>query len=293
MEAQKIIRLVRINESIFGLPWVIAGALLPFTQRGFASHLTGQHWFLAIWILTAFISARIAGMSFNRLIDRKIDAENPRTKHRMVAKGEISPFEVGGIAAGSCGIFIFSCYMINEICFFMSPLAVLLLFGYSYTKRFTSCCHFVLGLIQLCGPVFAWAAITGQLAFAPFLLGLALMCSIAANDIIYALQDLEFDQKYGLKSIPVLAGSKGSIWISRGLQTGTVILLMILGVQLELPPLYYGGIAVIAGIYLYFQQLIDLNSKTTINRAFFRCNGFVALILLLTIIGSLIWPALL
>lgn len=293
MQVQKMMQLVRIKESIFGLPWVISGALLPFVQPEFAQAFAWSHWWIWCWILCAFLSARVAGMSFNRLIDKAIDAANPRTKHRMVAKGEISTFEVGALAVICCLIFLFCCWMINETCFFLAPFAIALLVAYSYTKRFTYFCHFVLGVIQLCGPVFAWAAITNQLDWPPVILGMALLCSITANDVIYALQDLTFDKQYGLKSIPVLVGIQKTIWISRLLQGMAVVFLLFLGIQLDLPYLYYCGIAIIAYIYGHFQQKIDPHSQFAINHTFFRSNSYVALTLMFTIIGSIIWLALL
>jgi 4-hydroxybenzoate polyprenyltransferase len=275
-----------IEQTLFGLPWVLTAALLPFSQVSFVSSFLWENWSLWFWILLAFISARTAGMSFNRLIDKEIDLANPRTQNRELPKGHLTPFQVAVVAWNCVFIFIFSCAMINPTCFMLSPIVVILLWAYSYTKRFTPMCHLFLGLIQFFGPVFAWIAVTGSWSISPILLGLALMCSISANDIIYALQDKEFDESYNLYSIPVVLGVKNSFIVAKLLHVMTVFFLVITGISLDLNAVYYVGVALIALIYARHYRHLQENGLQLVNPAFFRCNSYVAITLLFFSAGA-------
>ena len=280
-------RLVLIEQTLFGLPWVLTAALLPFSQISFVKSFPWENWTLWVWIFSAFVSARTAGMSFNRLIDKEIDLANPRTQNRELPKGALTPFQVSFVAWISVFIFIFSCAMINPLCFMMSPIVVILLWAYSYTKRFTPFCHLFLGLIQFFGPIFAWIAITGSWALPPVLLGLALMCSIAANDIIYALQDRDFDQSYNLHSIPVAFGVHNSMIVAKLMHVITVFFLVATGISLDLNAVYYVGVALIALIYFRHYRHIKENGIQVVNPAFFKCNSYVAIALLFFSSGAI------
>jgi 4-hydroxybenzoate polyprenyltransferase len=293
MRLSVLTNLVLIEQTLFGLPWVLTGAILPFAMPGFIETFPWHNWVLWIWIVFAFIGARTAGMSLNRLIDREIDQANPRTRNRALPKGETTPFQVSMLAWLSIFLFIFSCAMINPLCFTLSPVVVLLLWAYSYTKRFTPFCHLFLGLIQFFGPFFAWIAITGTWGLPPVLLGAALMTSITANDIIYTLQDLEFDRNHQLHSIPAALGIDRSLLVARILHILTVLLLTGLGLLLRLNIVYYIGVAVIA--YLYYYQHTQLNPRDSsrIDDSFSRCNTLVAVTLLVFSVGDVLCSVLL
>jgi 4-hydroxybenzoate polyprenyltransferase len=280
-------RLTMVEQSFFGLPWVVASVLLALhVSPAEAPHIAWG--MLSFSIFIAFMSARSAGMALNRLIDKEIDAMNPRTARRPLQNGEVTTQQVGLLAAGSLFLFVLACWNINERCFFMSPVVVLLLGLYSYTKRMTSLCHFVLGSIHFFAPIFAWVAVTNQFAWAPVFLGLAIWLSIAANDIIYALQDRVFDSEHGLYSIPSRLGERWSMWIAQTLHGCAVLSLFVLGGWLQLSFIYYVGIIAIACLYILFHYLLNTQNPVGINRLFSYCNGAAALLFLCTILGVLV-----
>jgi len=283
-------RMVKVKFTLFALPFTVAGAILPFVdQERFVGELP---WTLWLWIAVAFLTARTAGMTFNELIDRRIDAQNPRTAMRVLPQGEASPRQAGVVAWLSVALFLIACLMINIVVFCCAPVVAFLLFLYSYTKRFTSLCHFVLGAIQFFGPVLAWTAVTGSLAWPPCLLGVAVWTSITANDIVYAVQDYRFDMGHGLHSIPVAMGPSRAIRLSRWLHLGTILSLISLGITLDLSFIYFVGIAILAGLLRYHHKMVQMSSIHSIPRAFFTCNSLVGLITLLSILGALLCPAL-
>lgn len=283
MQWQQVMKLTRVHESVFALPWVLATALLPYCSEIYPHEGSALRW---LWIVVAFITARTAAMSFNRLIDRQIDADNPRTRHRMLPSGEANPAQVAAVAWGSVAAFLFACYQINMLCLQLAPIAVFLLWAYSYTKRFTSLCHFVLGAVQFFGPVMAWAAITGSINLPPLLIGAAIALSIAANDIVYHLMDWTFDRDYGLYSIPVRLGPRRSLFLARACHALAVVLLWEAGVHAQLPLIYFSGVLAVAVIYLYHHRLIQNDEDGDIPTVFLRCNSWVGITLLTFTIGA-------
>ena len=282
-------KLLLLRQTFFGLPWTITGALLPFADPSFAWQ---RRWDLGLWILLAFTAARSAGMAFNRLIDRNIDAENPRTQDRALPNGEVRPIQVCFLACMSSAVFMIAAFQINLACFAVSPLVLFLLWAYSYTKRFTSLCHFVLGVIQFFGPVGAWLAVTGEFSVAPILLGGAVLVSISSNDIVYAVQDIEFDRKRGLRSVPASLGVKKGLQVAKLLHLVAVLLLLQLGIFLHLNFVYYLGVGVVAFIYLTHHFKMNPNDHQSLHVAFTSCNTWVGLTFMVFTIGSLLWPVL-
>lgn len=280
--------IVQPKFALFAASFVFAGALLPLTMADFEYSV---HWSVWLWIALAFWCARTAGMSFNKLIDRKIDAKNPRTAGRDLPRGAVRVGEVAAVAWGSTLLFILACWQINKIVFFLSPIVSLLIFGYSYTKRFTSLCHVVLGLIEFFGPVMAWAAVAGTVTLPALLLGVAFWTSITANDIVYGMMDYRFDSSHGIFSLPVRLGPQGALRIARLAHLVTVLSLAMVGWLLNLRLIYFIGIAIVAGLLRYHHRLLQVSSIDAIPRTFFLCNGFVGVIVLLSIIGDLVWPA--
>lgn len=283
MQISTFFKFIKIELSLFALPWTLAAAF-------FALKTTDPPWHMWLWMLMAFFAARTAGMSLNRLIDRHIDAKNPRTADRLLPSGHVKVTEAFAIAALSLILFFVACAMINGICLLLSPLVALLIVAYSSTKRWTAGCHFVLGLIYLLSPLMAWAAFTGDLAWAPVFLGLASMCSVAGTEIIYSLQDLDFDRAEHLHSIPVSFGERTSIAIAATLHLLAVVFLLVFGLSLSLSWFWTLGVSLIALRYLAFY--FQLAQKNPLEKICFSCNTSVALILILVTFGEWSWHTL-
>ncbi len=263
-------RLTQLSQTLFGLPFLLAGALLPITLGGpFFSY----KWLL---ILPAFLLARISGMAFNQLIDRDIDRDNPRTTDRVLPRGEANPNEVLLLAWGALIGFLVICYQINLLCLFLAPFVAALLVVYSFMKRVTAMCHFALGLIHFLSPVMASAALTGRVLPASICLGLVAFFIIAAGDILYAMQDYEFDRKRGLFSLPALVGLDQSKKIASWLHIGALFSLLGLGIMAKLSPFFFLVIPT-CGWWLWRP------------RPFYLHNFGMALIVFLFLTGSLLW----
>ena len=289
MNFSLINRLVLLKQSVFAFPWVMSSTLLALCDPVIRNSLAIMDLRLFFWIPLAFISARSAGMAFNRWIDRKIDAANPRTQDRLLPKGEITKGQVLFFAWANIAIFVLSCAAINYLLFTLSPLIIALLYGYSYSKRFTSLAHFVLGVVQFFAPIFAWIAISGTLGMPPILLGLALFCSIAANDVIYSIQDLDFDAKFGLHSIPVKLGLEQTIILVRCLHTAAVVFLLLTGYSLALNWIWTIAIAFCAVSYLICHWRLRISDHESLNQQFSACNASVAILVLSGAIGEFLW----
>lgn len=286
-------KLIMLEQTLFGLTWVLAAAILPFADAQFRNSFDWHLWQRCLLLLLAFTAARTAGMAFNRLIDRKLDAENPRTQSRVLPSGEASVGQVSVLALVASGLFLTSCFLLSTTLAMLSPLLLALIAGYSYTKRFTSLCHFVMGLISGLGPVCAWLAITDHLTLTPVLLGAAVWASIAAMDIIYALQDRAHDIVHGLKSIPACLGRRWSIWLARGLHCGTVLCLAAMGMSMGLTPLYYLGVAGVAVSLVGHHKMIPVHGDTLVYPTFFACNTQVGILVLIISVGAVLWDVML
>lgn len=282
-------KLVAVEQTVFGLPWVLTAAVIPFFSEIFAAQFPWDQWTRWVGIVGGFVSARTAGMAFNRLIDREIDAANPRTRDRLLPRGEVTPSQVVRVACVSSLCLMLCGALINRLMVVLSPLVILLLGLYSYTKRVTSLCHFFLGMIHFCGPVLAWIAIADSCPLAALVLGAALLCSIAAGDIVYALQDLEFDKAHELFSLPKALGPQPCLVIARLLHFCTLLLLCRLGLLVEANALFYVGIAIMGVVYFEFHWSIDLSQVQEINRSFGQCHTRAGLVLFLSTVGSVLW----
>lgn len=263
-------RLIKFKRTLFTLPFVLAGGFLPLACGYQAAPL--NTW---LWGLLGFTAARTSGFAFNAFIDRKIDAKNPRTQNRPLPTGHARPLHVLGIAWISLALFLIACEQISPLLFALAPLPALLIWGYSYTKRFTSLCHYVLGAIYLLIPLMAWVAVTDTFSPIPLMLGLAQASSIIACDILYAIQDRDFDLSHRIHSIPARIGNTRARWMSRLLHLITLAALILTGYMASLSLFYYVGIAILA-LALPF------------TRGKLSCNTYVALFTL----GS-IWLGLL
>jgi 4-hydroxybenzoate polyprenyltransferase len=277
MNLSTFIELVRLEQTLFALPFAYAGMLL--ASRGLPSL-----WCL-LWVSLAMFGARTAGMSANRLIDRHIDAANPRTASRSLAAGKIGALPVVGVMLASLGLLALSSWMLNPLCYQLWPLAALLLLGYSYTKRFTWLCHLWLGLVQACAPIGAWLAVTGSFAITPLLLGLVIFTWVAGFDVLYACQDFQHDRKVGLYSIPSRFGIEQAFRISEGLHLITWLGLLAVGWGAALGAVYFGGCLLIALLLIYQHRILRPQDLSRMQRAFFEANVVISL----TLLGTLLW----
>lgn len=283
MNVDKVLQLIKLPQSLFALPWALSGAFAPF--------LVGKAEFSLsklFWIIVAFMAARTAGMAANRLIDARLDALNPRTAFRLIPSGRAKKTEVMALALLSSLLFVFAAAMINTLCLIISPLPLALIWLYSWTKRFTASCHFVLGIIEFLAPVCAWIAMTGEIEGAPLFLGSAFMCLISGADIMYALQDFEFDLQNGVHSIPVYLGKKKAIILARILHLSTLLFLILFALSMNLSILYSVGCVGIASILFFFHKKIQANGTQAIPREFFLCLSHVSIVQFAVLLGEVV-----
>ena len=263
--------IVRFEQTLFALPFAFAGMLL--ARQEIPGPLT---W---LWVALAMFGARTAGMTANRLIDRHIDAANPRTAERALPAGKIGPLPLLVWLLVSLTVLAGAAWMLNPLCYRLAPVATFLLLFYSYTKRFTWACHLLLGLVQACAPIGGWLAVTGEWAVVPLLMGLAIFCWVAGFDIIYACQDREHDVKVGLNSIPARFGAEQAFTISRGLHALTFALLITVGLVSGLGQVYYGCLGVVAVLLVWQHQIVRPDDLSRIQQAFFQANASISLAL--------------
>jgi len=268
------LEMVKIEHTVFALPFAFLGAFL--AARGFPS--PGQ----IGWILLAMVGARSAAMAFNRLADLPFDARNPRTAARALPRGEVTPGFVTAFTLVSASVLVFASAMLNPLAFKLSPLALAIVFFYSFTKRFTWLSHLFLGLALACAPIGAWIAVRGDLAVTPLLCGLAVALWIAGTDIIYACQDVDFDRTLSLHSIPKQFGVTWALWISGLLHVVMVALLAWIFRREGLGILSYTGLAVVTALLAYEHSLVKPSDLSRVNTAFFTVNGWISILLFLT-----------
>lgn len=261
------------EHTIFALPFAYLGLFLA------ADGWPG--WSPFLWVTLAMVGARTAAMSFNRLIDARIDAANPRTAQRLIPAGKLSRTSVLVVSLVGLGILIVAAWQLNPLCLALSPIAVIALTGYSYTKRFTWLVHFVLGFTDAIAPAGGWLAVSPAFTPALLLLAFAVGIWIAGFDIIYACQDVEFDRSYGVHSIPARFGIPAALRLSQLCHVAMIGALLILGTVLGMGWLYYGGVTVATGLLIYEHRLISPHDMSKIDIAFFTVNSYVASVLFL------------
>jgi len=267
-------RMVKFSHTIFALPFALAAAGIAARDHGLtASRL--------IAILLAMVGARTAAMGFNRIVDRHIDARNPRTAGRELPTGRVSLAAAWTMTLAATGLFLAASAFLGPLCLALAPVALALLFGYSYTKRFTWLCHLFLGLAIAAGPGGAWIAVTGGVSAPALWLMLAVATWIGGFDILYALADREFDREQGLQSIPVRFGVGGALALSAGLHAVTVAALCALARSAALGPVYRVGIAAITGILLWEHAILRPTDLRRLDMAFFNLNGYVSMAFLI------------
>ena len=261
---------VRFSHSVFALPFALTGALLAWRTQPFS-------WSQVLWIIVCMVSARSAAMGFNRLVDARFDALNPRTSMRELPRGKMSTTEAALFVAVSSGAFVYGSARLSTLCLLLSPIALAIVFWYSLAKRYTSYTQLFLGLAMAVAPVGGWIAASGREGFEPWLLGLAIGLWVGGFDILYACQDVDFDRKHGLRSIPARFGVGTAILLSRLMHVATVIAMAALWRVADLPLLYLAGVAVVGCLLAYEQSLVSEGDLSQVKKAF-DLNGYVGII---------------
>jgi len=270
---------VRFSHSVFALPFALAGALLAARHVPLRLGTIG-------WILVAMIAARSAAMGFNRLVDARFDALNPRTANRELPRGLMSHAEAILFVVLSSALFVFAASRLNPLCFMLSPVALAIVFWYSLAKRYTTWTQLFLGLAMAVAPVGGWLAVGGRGGWEPWLLALAIGAWVGGFDVLYACQDLEFDRVHGLRSIPVRYGVPAALAISRAMHVVTIVCLVALSFVTPLGRIYLAGVAVVAALLAYEQSLVRADDLSQVKRAF-DLNGYVGILYLLVLVVSL------
>ncbi len=274
-----ILESIKFEHTVFALPYAYIAMILA------ADGMPTLHDFA--WITIAMGAARTLAMSANRLIDRHIDAENPRTAARHLPAGIIQVKEMMAISLVSLGVFFVSAYQLNTLCVILAPVAVLVVVIYPYTKRFTWACHFILGFADGIAPAGAWIAVTGSLSWEATLIAFAVATWIGGFDILYSCQDYEFDIRNGLYSLPQRFGVYNAMKFAKIMHVFTIISFVLLGTWLSLAFPYYIGCVLAAALLTYEHRLVSPTDLSKINLAFFNINGYIAIILFVCTIASI------
>jgi len=265
--------LIKFSHTIFALPFAFIGFLLGAKENNFQFE-----WKLPVLVLLCMVFARSAAMAFNRWTDKKIDAKNFRTSTREIPAGKISANFALTFVVINCVLFIACTFFINRICFFLSPVALIVVLGYSYTKRFTSLSHLVLGLGLSLAPIGAYLAVTGNFNLLPILFSIAVLAWVSGFDIIYALQDIEFDKEQKLKSIPSKIGIKNSMFASSILHLVASVVLLLASFYGKFSWIYLCGWGIFSVLLIYQHTLVKENDLSKVNVAFFTTNGIASIV---------------
>ncbi|MBC8032502.1 MAG: UbiA family prenyltransferase [Chitinophagaceae bacterium] len=304
---KKYLSLVKFSHTIFAMPFAMIGFVLGSSERihiwiaGFYSDFSPSSpvfnegasykplWQVFFLVLICMITARSAAMAFNRYLDRSFDARNPRTAIREIPRGIISPDNALRFVIVNCLLFTATTWFINPVCFFLSPLALFVILFYSYTKRFTALCHLVLGLGLSLAPIGAYIAVTGHFDVLPVLFSLAVIFWVSGFDIIYALQDVDFDQSQNLHSIPAALGKERALRVSRLLHVLSAACVICAGVWGNFQWLYWIGAAVFAGMLVYQHSLVRADDLSKVNIAFMTANGIASIVFGALVIADLLF----
>jgi 4-hydroxybenzoate polyprenyltransferase len=275
-----VLEMIKFEHSVFALPFALTGALLAAR----ATHQPPRGWPTlrqTIWIIVAMVAARSAAMTMNRIADLRYDRENPRTKQRALATGALSLEFARLFTLAAVGLFFFAASQLNSFALELAPLAMAILFFYSFTKRFTNWSHIFLGFALGISPAAAWIAVTGGLDWRIVILCAAVTLWVSGFDVLYACQDIEYDRQAGLYSVPKKFGIAGALLIARVMHVGVVALLSWLAYGFALPWPAWAGIVVVAGLLAYEHSLVKAGDLSKLDAAFFAVNGYISLLFLL------------
>jgi 4-hydroxybenzoate polyprenyltransferase len=270
---KKYLSLVTFAHTIFAMPFAFIGFFLAVTTTHHSFDLLK----LVLMVL-CMVFARNSAMAFNRYLDRDIDAKNPRTRQRDIPAGRISPASALTFTIINCVLFIAATWFINRLCFYLSPVALLVVLGYSATKRFTALCHLVLGLGLSLAPIGAYLVVTGQFALTPLFFSFAVLCWVSGFDIIYALQDVDFDRSENLHSIPAYLGKSNALWLSTILHVFSAVFVIMPVFFTTVGVAYYVGIAFFCAMLIYQHLLVKPNDLSKVNFAFMTTNGIASVV---------------
>ena len=270
--------MIKFEHSVFALPFALTGALLAFRESGFA---VSEIWWKLGWIVVAMVGARSAAMAFNRLVDAEIDARNPRTRLRQLPAGLLSRGFAWGFVVVSSAVFFLAAGQLNRLCLRLAPVALAILFFYSFTKRFTSFSHLVLGFSLGIAPAAAWIAVRGALDPRILWLTAAVTFWTAGFDLIYACQDYEFDCAEDLFSLPRVLGIRGALMMARALHLLMVFCLLALVYSLHLGAIALAGVGAVVALLIYEHSLVHADDLSRVNAAFFTMNGCVSVLFFL------------
>lgn len=266
-----LLEMIKFEHTVFAMPFALTGAFL--AQRGVPGLAT------FFWVIMAMVGARTSAMGFNRIVDRHIDAANPRTAKRALPAGEVRLFESWLMVILSAALFFLACYMLNHLALVLSPFALALTWFYSITKRFTSFCHLVLGMALAVSPMGGWIAVNGNVSGYPWVLSLAVILWVSGFDSLYACQDTEFDRKAGLCSMPAKLGHRTTFRIALSFHILAFALFALTGIWTQLNGWYYLGLVISAFALFYQHLIVNPRDLSRINQAFFSMNGIVSLTL--------------
>ena len=272
---------VTFSHTVFALPFAIIGFTLAITETN-----ATFNWLTLLFVLLCMVFARNAAMGFNRWADADIDAENSRTQNREIPAGKISKKAAITFITLNCAAFILTTLFINQLCFLLSPIVLAIVLVYSYTKRFTPLCHLVLGLGLSIAPIGAFLAVQPQFYLPVFVLAGAVLCWVSGFDIIYSLQDEEFDKEHKLYSIPSFLGKKNALLVSKLLHLICALLLVYFGVLIEANLVYWLGALLFASLLVYQHTLVSPTNLTKVNRAFFTTNGLASILFACFVIAN-------
>jgi len=266
--------LIKFSHTIFALPFALIGFFLAIHFNAITTD-----WLTLVYVMLCMVFARNAAMAFNRYIDKDIDKANPRTAEvREIPNGTITSKSALTFVIINCVLFIATTYFINPLCFYLSPVALLVVLGYSLTKRFTALCHLVLGLGLSLAPIGAYLAVTGEFDWLPLFFSFSVLFWVSGFDIIYALQDEEFDKTQQLHSIPVLLGKKNALILSNLLHIVTAFFILYAGYYANLGLFYWIGSGIFIGLLSYQHFLVKPNDLSKVNLAFFTTNGIASVL---------------
>lgn len=272
-------RMIKFSHSIFAMPFALASFFLATRGAGLEAETL-------LWVVVAMVGARSAAMGFNRLVDADIDARNPRTASREIPAGKLSKRQVLVFILVSSAALVLAAWRLNPLCLALSPLALGIVFGYSYTKRFTMLSHFALGLSLAIAPVGAWIAVSGTLAWTPLAMATAVLFWVAGFDILYSCQDAEFDRREALHSIPAKLGIPWALGLARAAHVVAIVYLLIVAAVEPLHWVYFVGLGLIAALFVYEHSLVRADDLSKIDAAFFTVNGWIGVLYLLTTVTA-------
>lgn len=275
--------LVKFSHTIFAMPFAVIGFFLGVSEPN-----RPLDWILFTKVVLCMIFARTAAMAFNRYIDRHIDQKNDRTRVREIPRGALSPAAVLVLVVISSAAFITTTYTINPLCFYLSPVALLVVLGYSYTKRFTWLCHVVLGIGLSLAPIGAYLAVTGEFAWTPLLFSFTVITWVSGFDIIYALQDEEFDRAEQLYSMPSFFGKQAALKISALLHLFSATFVIMAGFTADFDWIYWIGAGLFIALLTYQHSLVKPDDLSRVNMAFFTTNGIASLIFSAFVVTELV-----